>query len=289
MEFRGPEVAFLGARVEVEQPDALILGVPLDATESFRSGTDKAPNRLRVVSDSLESYCPVLQADLEDLNLLDQGNLDFTGLALEESLDLIKKAANELIAQDCLALFMGGEHTITWPLVQAYFDKFPDLTLLHLDAHLDMRENYEGQKLCHATVVRRVAEISSQLRVVSLGIRSGSREDYHFAQKAKNVAFSGKLSLTPSQISDFKKRPVYLSLDIDVLDPAQAPGTGNPEPGGFTYEEVFRFFKSIRELNVVAVDVVEVSPPSDIGDITSIVAAKLIRQALLLFAGRSKI
>jgi agmatinase len=286
MEVRGPEVAFLGAKVEVKKPDAIILGVPLDATESFRPGTDKAPNRLRVVSDSLESYCPVLQADLEDLNLLDQGDLDFTGLSLEKSLNLIKEAANELIAHNCLMLYIGGEHTITWPLTQTYFNKFPDLTLVHLDAHLDMRDSYEGEKLCHATVMRRVAESLPQLNVVSLGVRSGSREDYQFAQKTKNVAFSNKLSLPSSQLSNFEKKPVYLSLDIDVLDPAQAPGTGNPEPGGFSYKEMFSFLKSIRNLNVVAVDIVEVSPPHDVSDITSIVAAKLIREALLLFVKR---
>ncbi len=287
MEFRGPEVAFLGAKVEVKKPDALILGVPLDATESFRAGTDKAPNRLRVVSDSLESYCPVLQADLEDLNLLDQGNLEFTGLSLEKSLALIKEAASELMARDCLALYIGGEHTITWPLIQAYFDKFPDLALVHLDAHLDMRESYKSQKLCHATVMRRVAELSPQLNIFSLGVRSGSQEDYQFAQKNKNVTFSDKLRLTSSQLGNLKKKPIYLSLDIDVLDPAQAPGTGNPEPGGFSYQEVFSFLQSVKDLNVVAADLVEVSPPHDVSDITSILAAKLIRQLLLLFALRS--
>lgn len=164
--------------------------------------------------------------------------------------------------------------------MKAIAKKRKGINLLYLDAHLDMRDSYEGKKISHATVMRRISEIPEVERIVSLGIRSGSQEDYDFTRETPKLLFSDSLNLHQIDPS-FWEKPFYISLDIDVLDPSCAPGTGNPEPGGPNFKELTEFVYSIPLKNLTAFDIVEVSPPHDSGDITSIAAAKLIREIIL--------
>jgi agmatinase len=279
MEVEKPDFPFLSSRVYEGKADVTIFGLPLDVTETFRSGASKAPSVIRKVSDSIESYSPFLKNDLEKIKISDRGDLKFSSNKIEEIVEEIENwARGEVEKDDSLIVFIGGEHTITYPLVKVIAEKKKGINLLHLDAHLDMRDSYEGKKISHATVMRRISEIPEVEKIVSLGIRSGSQEDYGFAGEKSKIIFSEHLSEIDHSLWE---KPFYLTLDIDVLDPSCAPGTGNPEPGGPSFKELAGLIYSIPLKNLIAFDIVEVSPPHDSGDITSITAAKLIREIIL--------
>jgi agmatinase len=177
---------------------------------------------------------------------------------------------------------IGGEHTATVGGVRGALRHHPSLQVIHVDAHADLRDEYDGRRLSHATVMRRVADEVGFERIAQYGIRSGPREEFEIARRC---LFSGPtLHIDRAVLDRIHSRPVYLTIDIDVLDPSCAPGTGCPEPGGVTFSELLSFLYDLRNLNVVAVDLMEVLPSVDVNDITSVAAAKLIREAALLFA-----
>ncbi|MBM2810408.1 MAG: agmatinase [Chloroflexi bacterium] len=280
MRFAAPTRPFLEA-TESATPAAIVLGAPLDLTECHRGGTREGPARVREASDVLESYSPVLRADLRDLPLADWGDVEFAADDMEDALDAIAGAFEQATGIG-LPLMIGGEHTATIGGVRGALRRYPTLQVIHVDAHVDLRDEFGGRRLSHATVMRRVAEDVGFDRIAQYGIRSGTREEFEVARRC---LFSGpSLRVDRSVLDRIHTRPVYLTIDIDVLDPSCAPGTGCPEPGGATFSELLGFVYSLRDLNVVAVDVMEVLPAADVNDITSIAAAKLIREAALLFA-----
>jgi len=284
MRLTAPRIPFLGSS-KSRTPKAIVLGAPLDVTETFRSGTRDGPDRVRAVSDVLETYSPQLSRDLADLPLADWGDVDCDGRDLEAVLERIADAVERACAAG-LPLLIGGEHTATVGAVRGALRRYRDLHVIQLDAHADLRDDYDGQRLSHATVMRRIADEIGFERICQCGIRSGTREELELAQRC---LFSGQeLGLPGEALDRIGSHPVYLTIDIDVLDPSSAPGTGCPEPGGPTFAEVWAFVASLRDLNVVAVDVMEVLPAADVNDITSIAAAKLVRDAALLFA-RSRV
>jgi agmatinase len=278
MRLQAPSVRFLGSR-ETDAPAAVILGAPLDLTESFRSGTAAAPDRIRAVSDVLETYSPALDADLEEIALADWGNVEI-GDDMTSALAAIADAVGRA-AQVALPIVLGGEHTITVGALRGLRNLYPGLTVIQLDAHTDLRDTYEGAQFSHATVMRRLADDIGLSRIAQYGIRSGTREEFALARQCLH---SGPdLTIARTVRDRIHTRPVYLTIDIDVLDPSSAPGTGCPEPGGATFSDVVRFLYDLRGLHVVAVDVTEVLPAADVNDITSVAAAKLVREAALLF------
>lgn len=273
-----PRVAFLGS-TDTLTPRAVVLGAPLDATETFRSGTRDGPDRVRAVSDLLETYSPRLQRDLADLPLADWGDVGCA--SVDAALDEVATAVERAIHMQTLPLLIGGEHTATVGAVRGALRRHSDLHVVQVDAHADLRDEYDGLRLSHATVMRRIADHVGLQRVVQCGIRSGTRQEFELARQC---LYSGPELGLPSQTLEYLRgRPVYLTIDIDVLDPASAPGTGCPEPGGPTFAELWSFVCSLRDLRVVGFDVMEVLPAADINDITSVAAAKLIRDAALLF------
>ncbi|MHB8158472.1 MAG: agmatinase, partial [Desulfocucumaceae bacterium] len=181
---------------------------------------------------------------------------------------------------------MGGEHLVTLPAVRRAAAHYPGLSVIHFDAHADLRDKYLGMDLSHATVMRRVTEIIGPENLYQFGIRSGTREEFVFARSSVNLHPVINAADIAKTAEALKGRPVYISLDIDVLDPAYAPGTGTPEPGGCSPDQLFTALEAFADLNVVGFDLVEVSPDYDEAGRTAIMAAKLIREALLLFAGR---
>ena len=259
---------------------ATILGVPLDLTESFRSGTAAAPARIRQVWDSLESYSPTLGADIADLEVEDVGDLPLADLTIEAALDRIEAVATPLLARSFL-LALGGEHTASLALFRAARRVHPDAFLIHLDAHTDTRSSYEGQAIGHATWLYWAGREFGLDSMAQLGIRSGTREELLLGRQC--AWFSPRLDLPRAVRDRIGIRPVYLTIDIDVLDPSAAPGTGCPEPGGPTFAELQAFIHGLADLQVTGADVVEVLPACDPGDITSLAAAKLARELLLLF------
>ena len=280
--FSAASPPFLGSR-PVASPDVVILGAPLDLTETFRSGTSAAPQRIRLVSDCLETYSPSLGRDLQDIALSDWGDLDLADRPMAEALDVVEAAARTA-ATRALPIVLGGEHTLTLGVVRGLMPRYPQLAVVQIDAHLDLADEYDGKKVSHATVARRVSETVGPMALVQVGARSGTRVEFEYA--AECLYSSSGLSLPAFVFEELKSRPVYLSIDIDVLDPAFAPGTGCPEPGGYSFRDLTAFLAALASLTVVGVDIVEVLPAIDVGDITSVAAAKLVRELALMFASR---
>ena len=279
MALRPPAVPFLAA-TDTQRPAAVVLGAPLDLTESFRAGTHEAPARIRAVSDVLETFSPILQADLVDLPLADWGDVELDGADMDAALLSIADAVDQAL-QAALPIVLGGEHTLTIGAIRGIRRRYPDVMLVHLDAHTDLRETYDGKGFSHATVMRRIADEIGLDHLAQYGIRSGTREEFVLARHC--LCSGPDLQLTRATRDRIHTRPVYLSIDIDVLDPSCAPGTGCPEPGGISFADLMGFVYSLRGLNVVGVDVVEVLPAADVNDITSAAAAKIVRECALAF------
>lgn len=255
---------------------ATLLGVPYDRTASFRSGARFGPAAIRWASQSIESYSPVLDRDLEEVVFTDRGDLEVEHLSPEVMVDTV---AREVASVAGLPVLLGGEHTVTVGAVRALAARHPDLRVLVLDAHLDLREEYEGSRWSHACATRRLVDATGWERVAALGIRSGTREEFETARAL--LAVERRLRVGGEVWSRLEGLPLYLSIDIDVLDPSAAPGTGNPEPGGPSAADLFDLLRVLRPLRIVGIDVVEVAPPYDPSGRTAVLAALVIREALL--------
>ena len=279
---------FMGSIDNYEDACVVILGVPLEITVSFRPGTRFGPQQIRTVSHGLEDYSMVLHKNLAEVPFFDAGNLAFPPGDLAASLQLAEVAARQLFRDGKKPVFLGGEHLISLPLIKAAQESFPDLIIAHFDAHADLREEYLGLSLSHATVMRRASEIVGCRKIYQFGIRSAIKEEIEYSKNHTRMYAHQVLEALPSAIAEWGKKPVYLTLDIDVVDPAYAPGTGTPEPGGCTAQEILRAVYLLQEANIVAADLVEVSPPNDHGDLTSILAAKLVREIILGCFGKDK-
>lgn len=266
MSFR--PLSFLAAARSLGEAKAAILGVPLERTVSFRGGPAQAPAAIRLASDSVESFSAIFRADLSQIGVCDLGDLD-VHLPLAEVLAALEREVAKLVAAGKFVVVLGGEHTITLGAVRGAVAALGKLQLLALDAHSDLREEYEGERICHATVLRRCREEVERLVIV--GARSfygGEVEEPVFAGLDD---FTGKLD---------PELPLWLSLDLDVLDPSLCPGVTNPEPGGLSYREVIEIFRALRGFNVVGLDLVELAPPYDPSGVSAITAAKLVIEAL---------
>lgn len=258
-----------------------ILGCPLDVTSTYRTGSKDAPNAIRVSSDSIESYCPYLDRDLSDYPFADLGDLCLDGLSMEEKLEEIRAAVLRILEQGGLPFCLGGEHTVTLPIIQASKQRFDQFVVLHLDAHSDLRDSYEGQKINHSTVMRRVAELVGDENLIQLGIRSGTREEFQWIRE-HGVSGSFQPGQEKTLLRRIAGRSVYLSLDLDVLDPSCFPGVGNPEAGGWSYRLMERFVEFLADVNLIGADIVELMPSIDSSEMSSITAAKIIRSLLLI-------
>lgn len=277
---------FLGSSDDYQASGTVILGAPMDQTVSFRPGARLGPRQVRSVSEVLEEYSPRLDRDLADLRYVDLGDVALVPGMVEESLDRIAQSVRRVIQDGKLLVMLGGEHLVTLPAVRCAAEIYPELSVIHFDAHADMREGYMGMQLSHATVMRRVSEITGGDRVFQFGIRSGTREELAFARSAVNFYPGVDVDGVAGAAQKLKGKPVYITLDIDVLDPAYAPGTGTPEPGGCTPDQLFSALEALSGLDVVGFDLVEVCPPFDQSERTAILAAKLVREAILLFGQR---
>lgn len=236
------------------------------------------------MSDALETYSPSLDADLADLSLRDLGDLDLAGLEMATALERIAAAAAHAAGLASLAVMLGGEHTASLGGFRGIRRVHPDTVILQMDAHLDIRPDYDGERFSHATWLHRVGEEFGFETIHQVGLRSGERGEWQLARQ-RTAWTTTELSLPPDVRERIGGRPVYVSIDIDVLDPAHAPGTGCPEPGGVTFRELEAFLHGLAGLRVVGLDVMEVSPQLDPANITAAAAAKLVREAVLLFGG----
>ncbi|WP_166244279.1 agmatinase [Paenibacillus turpanensis] len=264
---------------------AVIYGMPMDYTVSFRPGSRFGPARIREVSIGLEEYSPYLDRSLEEVNYFDAGDLLLPFGNAARSLEIIGEYVSGLLADGKFPFGLGGEHLVSWPVIQEVYKKYPDLAIIHIDAHADLREQYEGEPLSHSTPIRKAAEMIGGKNVYQFGIRSGSREEFEYGRKNVNFFPFDVEEPLRKVLPELAGRPVYVTIDIDVLDPSTAPGTGTAEAGGITSKELLAAVHAIArsDARVVGADVVEVAPVYDSSEMTQIVASKLIREMILGF------
>ncbi|HLW47363.1 MAG TPA: agmatinase [bacterium] len=271
-------MSFLGARPPGALPPGglAVYGVPYDRTASFRRGSRFGPEAIRWASDSIETYSPLLDRDLDDVPFVDAGDLDVGGLDPEAMVGAIRRQL-----PPCMPLVLGGEHTITLGVVQALTPRYPDLAVIQWDAHTDLRDEYEGRRIAHATVMRRL--VDGGVPLAQLGIRAGTRAEFEFA-RTRTLCCTRDVSVPAEVLARLEGRPLYLTVDIDVLDPSEAPGTGNPEPMGATYRGLLDALRGLASQKIVGMDLVEVAPNWDSTGRTAVLAASLVREMILLSA-----
>ena len=274
---------FIGFDAPLDKAQVVLFGAPFDGTTSFRPGTRFAPTSIRPDSYGLETYSPYLDLDLEDYALHDAGDIEVPFGNTVRTLDLIEETAASILACNQKPLMVGGEHLVTLPVIKALVKKYPDLCILHFDAHTDLREDYLGEPLSHACVLRRSWELVGDGKIYQFGIRSGLKSEFEWAKSHTHLQHFNTNGLK-EVLQALKGRPVYLTIDLDVLDPSVFPGTGTPEPGGISMTELLDAFISMKNLPLVGADVVELSPHYDASGISTAAACKVIREVALLLA-----
>ena len=277
---------FIASRPDWEEADAILYGMPMDWTVSYRPGSRFGPGRIREVSIGLEEYSPYLDRDLADLNFFDAGDIPLPFGNPQRSLDMIEEYVDGILEKGKFPLGMGGEHLVSWPVIKAMYKKFPDLAIIHFDAHTDLRTDYEGEPLSHSTPIRKAAELIGPQNVFSFGIRSGMKEEFEWAKEnGMHISKFEVLEPLKKVLPQLAGRPVYVTIDIDVLDPAHAPGTGTVDAGGITSKELLASIHEIArsEVSVKGADLVEVAPVYDHSEQTANTASKMIREMLLGF------
>jgi len=254
-----------------------IFGVPYDSTTCFRPGTRFGADGVRFFSENLETYSPSLNRDLEDINFRDLGNVDIPA----DSEGMVG-AVESFMENVEIPVMIGGEHSVTYPVVKSLFNRYGKLTVVQFDAHADLRDEYSGTRYSHACVMRRVLELGCDL--IQVGIRSGTKEEFELMKNSPQITYLPALWKLP-EILEVVKTPIYITIDIDFFDPAYAPGTGTPEPCGFSPVEFFETIYKLPPVEIVGFDVVEISPPYDPSGITQMLGAKIIRELILKFWG----
>ncbi|HWO76994.1 MAG TPA: agmatinase [Bacillus sp. (in: firmicutes)] len=275
---------FIKSHPSFEESRAVIYGMPMDWTVSFRPGSRFGPARIREVSLGLEEYSPYLDKHLDEVKYFDAGDIPLPFGNPQRSLDMIEEFVDKVLAEDKFPLGLGGEHLCTWPVFRAIHKKYPDFAVIHIDAHADLREEYEGEPLSHSTPIRKVCDLIGPENVYSFGIRSGMKEEFQFAKESGMYMAKFDVAAPLKEVlPKLAGRNVYVTIDIDVLDPAHAPGTGTAEAGGITSKELLEAITLIAnsDVKVIGADIVEVAPAYDPSEQTQIAASKFLREILL--------
>lgn len=270
---------FIGCESNYGEAKVVMFGAPFDGTSSYRPGSRFAGSAIRNESYGIETYSPYLEKDLVDFHVFDAGELDLPIGNACEALERIEEAVSEIISDSKIPLMIGGEHLVTLGSVRALVKKYPDLNIVHFDAHADLRDDYLGEKLSHATVIRRCYELIKG-KVYQFGIRSMTREEDLWARE-NVVQRKYDFETLNEAISGLRGKPVYLTIDLDVLDPSIFPGTGTPEPGGVSFAGLISAVQLTADLNIVGCDVNELAPHYDNSGVSTIVACKVIRELIL--------
>ncbi len=283
MSFKKVDLSFQSCQSEYNDANVVIFSCPMDATTSFRPGTRFAGNAIRVDSFGVEWYSPYRDMDLKDYQTCDIGDLEIPTGDVEASLSLIYNTTKQILADNKKPMMIGGEHLVTLPVVQALVEKYPNLHIIHLDAHTDLRDTFFGRKLSHATVLRRVHDLVGDNRIYQFGIRSGDSSEFKWAASGHTHLRKFDLVGLEAAIQACKDVPTYITIDLDVLDPSVFPGTGTPEAGGITYKELLHAFDCFEGLNnIVGADLVELAPMLDSTGGSTAVAAKSLREMVLI-------
>lgn len=285
-----PVRAYFGADIakQVYPGHTHIIGFGFDGTACFRKGTRHGPDGLRSISEDIESYSPYQDYDLEDFTFYDLGNLELGEKAdveaqwhhASEDFNRIFNSI-DLAEADVRVLTLGGEHSISYAPIVKCLQQYDDLVLLHLDAHADLRDGFEGYHYSHASIIRRVLDnFGPNHQLIQYGIRSGTREEYRYMHENGTVRNS-RQEFLDSVAAIPHDRPIYLTLDLDYFDPSFLPGTGTPEPGGEDFHSFISLIKLLSQRNLVGCDVVELSPQIDPTGNSDVFAAKIVRELLI--------
>ena len=275
---------FISCDAEYAEADIALCGVPFDGTTSFRPGTRFGPSAMRAESFGIETYSPYADRDLTDLRVFDAGDLELPFGDPQKVLALTQARVERFLRDGKTPVLLGGEHLITLGAIRAMAQQYPDLRVIHLDAHADLRDDYLGETLSHACVMRRVWEILGDGRLYQFGIRSGERGEFAFAKSHTRLQ---KFTLDgfAETLAALRGKPVYFSLDLDVLDPAGFPGTGTPEAGGVSFTALLQAVLQLHTAQVVGCDIVELCPHYDQSGASTAAACKITREILLQLKG----
>ncbi|HET7875675.1 MAG TPA: agmatinase [Methylomirabilota bacterium] len=282
-----PSPPFIACRATLPDARIVLFGIPFEGTVNLRRGADAGPRDLRLASDSIETYSPHLGRDLEDLAIADLGDCELgTGTPRER----LARAREEITAfwkPGLLPVMLGGDHMATLPVIEVLAPAIPELRILQLDAHPDLREEFQGERYNYASAMARVMDVVAPERVYQVGMRTGAREE--FQRKAPHLFPAHVIhpvEAMRSLLPELLRHPLYVTIDVDVLDPAEAPGTSSPEPCGLRASELVEIVRLLEPCRIVGTDLVEVAHAWDPSGRTGITASWILREAILTWWGR---
>ena len=267
---------WMGQNEDYASSDIVMLGMPFDGTVSYRSGSRFAPEQIRLASWGLEEYSPRFDKHLEDVNFHDAGDLEFPLGNTYKSLDLIEENVEQIYKDGKRVFGIGGEHLVTLPEIKAVAKFHKDLAIVHFDAHTDLREEYLGEEMSHSAVIRHASKIVGPENLKQIGIRSGMKEEWGFMKKHNTLIHEY------SELDELKGKKIFVTVDLDCLDPSVMPGTGTPESGGMQFNELMGWFEYLKNFDIVGADVVELAPDYDASGVSTAVATKVIRELLMV-------
>ena len=273
---------FIGCDASYDDARIVLFGAPFDSTTSFRPGTRFAPHAIRSESFGLETYSPWLDRDLEDICVFDSGDIELCIGSADKALDQISERTATILKDGKIPFMIGGEHLVTLGAFREVFKKYPDIHIIHFDAHTDLRDDYLDVKLSHACVIRRCHDLVGDGRIHQFGIRSGERAEWRWARQGHTDLHPFSFDGLAETVKGLGSTPVYFTIDLDVMDPSVFPGTGTPEYGGVTFIQLFEALKTVcGGCNIVGLDVNELCPPYDQTGASTAAACKIIRELLL--------
>ena len=275
---RGPflDRNWIGQNENYETSDIIMLGMPFDGTVSYRSGSRFAPEQIRLASWGLEDYSPRFNKYLQDVNFHDAGDLELPLGNTYKSLDVIEQNVEDIYKDGKRVFGIGGEHLVTLPEIKAVSKFYNDFAIVHFDAHTDLREEYLGEEMSHSAVIRHASKIVGPRNIKQIGIRSGMKEEFEFMKE------NDTLCCIYSDLDCLKGRKIFVTIDLDVLDPSVMPGTGTPESGGMQFNELMGWFDYLKDFDIIGADVVELAPDYDASGVSTAVATKVIREFLMI-------
>ncbi|HUP34554.1 MAG TPA: agmatinase [Candidatus Limnocylindria bacterium] len=281
------EPRFIACRASLPQARIVLFGIPFEGRINLRRGADHGPRELRLASDSIETYSPFLGRDLEDLAIADLGDCELGDGPPREQLARAREEIRRFWRPGLLPVMLGGDHTATLPVIEVLAPAIPDLRILQLDAHPDLREEFLGERYNYASAMARVMDVVAPERVFQVGMRTGSREEYQ--RKAPHLFPAHRIhpvAAVKSLLPELRAHPLYVTIDVDVLDPSEAPGTGAPEPCGITAAELVEIVRLLEPCRIVGTDLMEVAHAWDPSGRTGITASWILREAILTWWGR---
>ena len=281
------EPRFIACRAPYPDARIVLFGIPFEGTVNLRTGADRGPRDLRIASDSIETYSPALDRDLEDLQIADLGDCELGGGSPREQLAMAREEVRGFWRPGLLPVMLGGDHTATLPVIEVLVPAIPDLRILQLDAHPDLREEFLGERYNYASAMARVMDVVVPERVYQVGMRTGAREEYR--RKAPHLYPAHAIhpvEAVRSLVPELSRHPLYVTIDVDVLDPSEAPGTGAPEPCGLTASELIEIVRLLEPCTVVGTDLMEVAQAFDPSGRTGITASWILREAILTWWGK---